>query len=89
MSIKFCEENNMAYIDQGDGYHIRLEIAEVTDDFYKEKARKELNDTPENVEVALKELKELLSGLLNYNTIIFFNLRKSKCQVYEVKCVNK
>lgn len=70
MSIKISEENNIAYIDQGDGYHIRLELAEVTDDFYKEKARKELNETPENAEIALKELKELLLGLLNYNTIL-------------------
>lgn len=67
MSIQISEDN-IAYIDQGDGYHIRLELAEVTDEFYIEKARIELNETPENTEVALKVLRELLLGLFNQHT---------------------
>lgn len=70
MSIEISEDN-IAYIDQGNGYHIRLEIAEVTDEFYKDKARLELNETPENTEIALKTLKELLLGLFNFHTLKF------------------
>lgn len=85
MSIQMSEDN-VAYIDQGNGYHIRLEIGDVTDEFYIEKARKELNETPENTEIALKVLRDLLSGLFNNNTqLFFFVMRKLKCQVYVVK----
>ena len=79
-------EDNIAYIDQGDGYHIRLEIAEITDEFYKEKARIELNETPENTEVALIALRELLLGLFNYHTL--FCYEEIKMSSLRCKSVN-
>lgn len=61
MSIKVGDDN-VPYIDVGDNYKIRLEYEEVTDEFFIEKARTELRETPENIAASLKELRELLQG---------------------------
>lgn len=57
-SLKY-DENNVPYIDLGK-YTIRLERDEPTEEA-KEKARIELRETPEIVEKACKELRELIS----------------------------
>lgn len=74
MSIKVGDDQ-VPYIDVGDNYKIRLEYEEVTDEFYIEKARTELRETPENIAVSLKELRELLQGTFNsINYSIFSDL---------------
>ncbi|CAK1544175.1 unnamed protein product [Leptosia nina] len=47
------------------GHRIELERDPLTEKCYTEKAEKELRETPENVEKALKELRELLKGESN------------------------
>lgn len=61
MSIKVGDDQ-VPYIDIGDNYKIRLEYEELSDAVFIEKARTELRETPENVAIALKELRELLQG---------------------------
>lgn len=61
MSIKY-DENKVPYIDLGDGYQVRLETEEVTDDLHKDKAKTELRESPETIKQGIMELKELLAG---------------------------
>lgn len=60
MTLKF-DENKIPYIDLENGYAIRLETDELTEE-EAEKAKRELRETPEVVESALKELRVLLQG---------------------------
>lgn len=63
MSLKYdVDKNKTPYIDLGEGYQIRLEKEPLTD-LCKEKALKELRETPENVELGIKELRELITGI--------------------------
>jgi hypothetical protein len=61
MSIQFAD-NQIPFIDLGDGYTIRLEYDELTDEKYIEKAKLELRETPENVQLAIEELRALIKG---------------------------
>ncbi|XP_065094086.1 clavesin-1-like [Ochlerotatus camptorhynchus] len=61
MSIK-RNEKDYPYIDLGQGYTIHVQADEFTDPELKAKAEKELNETPENVEKALTELRNLLKA---------------------------
>lgn len=61
MSIKYGDDK-LPYIDIGQGYKIRLEYEECSDEKDLEKARVELRETPEVKQQAIKELKELLRG---------------------------
>jgi hypothetical protein len=61
MSIKYSE-NNLPYIHLENGYKIRLEDEEIQDEKYKEKAAKELRETPEIKQQALNEIKELIKS---------------------------
>lgn len=60
MTLKF-DENKIPYIDLENGYSIRLETDDLTEE-EAEKAKRELRETPEVVESALKELRVLLQG---------------------------
>jgi hypothetical protein len=55
-------EDQIPYIDLGEGYKIRLEYEDLTDEKYLEKARIELRETPEIVENSLAELRKLIKG---------------------------
>ena len=41
-------------------HKIKLEISPITEDFYVEKAKTELRETPETIENSLQELRQLL-----------------------------
>lgn len=58
-ALKF-DRNNQPYIPLGE-LTIRLENEEPTDDV-KEKARRELRETPEVVVAAIDELRDLIKG---------------------------
>lgn len=64
MSIQ-RNEKDYPYIDLGEGYSIYVQADEYTDPELKAKAEKELNETPENVEKALTELRKLLKSETN------------------------
>lgn len=59
------DENGAPYVDWG-GNTIRLEKEPITEKDLIEKAEKELRETPEIREQALRELRELLKG-----TVVF------------------
>lgn len=59
MSIK-RNDKDFPYIDLGNGFMIYVQAEEYTDPALKAKAEKELNETPENVEKSLSELRTLL-----------------------------
>jgi len=59
MSIEVGADK-IPYIDLGDGYMIRLEYEDLNDEKYIEKARNELRETPEVVEKAIEELRQLI-----------------------------
>ncbi|EAT47604.1 AAEL001318-PA [Aedes aegypti] len=59
MSIK-RNDKDFPYIDLGNGFMIYVQAEEYTDPALKAKAEKELNETPENVEKSLSELRALL-----------------------------
>lgn len=58
-ALKF-DENKVPYLDLGNGYSIALEGEEYTDAISKEKAARELRETPDVVEKSLQELRSLL-----------------------------
>lgn len=60
MPILF-DENKFPYIDMGNGHRLRLEYEEPSDET-KERAVRELRETPENVAKSIAELKELLKS---------------------------
>lgn len=55
-------EDKIPFIDLGEGYKIRLEYEDLTDEKYIEKAKTELRETPEVVKVAVEELRELIKS---------------------------
>ncbi|XP_055547877.1 clavesin-1-like [Wyeomyia smithii] len=59
MSIK-RNEKDYPYIDLGNGFTIFVQADEYTDPVLKAKAAREINETPENVEKSLSQLRELL-----------------------------
>lgn len=59
MSIK-RNEQDYPYIDLGNDYKIYVQADEYTDPQLKARAERELNETPENVERSLAQLRELL-----------------------------
>lgn len=61
MSIDFGEDK-IPFIDLGQGYKIRLEYEDLTDDKFLDKARNELRESPEIVENSLVELRKLIKG---------------------------
>jgi prefoldin subunit 5 len=63
MSIEFTDKN-VPFVNLGDGYEIRLEYENITENKYLEKAKNELRETPENIENGLKELRELIKSKL-------------------------
>lgn len=63
MSIQFGEDK-IPFIDLGDGYKIRLEYEDLTDEKYIEKARNELRESPEAIKNGIEELRALIKGEL-------------------------
>jgi hypothetical protein len=63
MSIEYTDKN-VPFVNLGDGYEIRLEYENISDEKDFKKAREELRETPENVENGLKELRELIKSKL-------------------------
>lgn len=71
MSIE-TGEDKIPYIDLGDGYVIRLEYEDLSDEKYIEKAKIELRETPEVVEAAISELRKLIKGKTSREVIFSF-----------------
>jgi prefoldin subunit 5 len=61
MSIQ-TDENNIPFIDLGEGYKIRLEFEDLAEEEYIEKAKNELRETPEVATAAIEELRALIKG---------------------------
>lgn len=61
MTLLF-DENKVPYIDLGKDVRLALDFTEYSDKQSLEKAQNELRETPETIESALKELRELLSS---------------------------
>ena len=61
MSIEFGEDK-IPFIDLGQGYRIRLEYEDLTEDKFIDKAKNELRESPEIVENSLIELRKLIKG---------------------------
>jgi prefoldin subunit 5 len=61
MSIEFGEDK-IPFIDLGEGFKIRLEYEDLTDEKYLERAKNELRESPETVENAIAELRKLIKG---------------------------
>lgn len=61
MQLKKVDEEGRPYIMIDDHHTIRLELEEIGED-YREKAEKELRETPENIEKGLSGLRKLLKG---------------------------
>lgn len=70
MQIEKIDEHGRPYIEICDGYTVRLQYDEIPEEF-REKARKELRETPENREQGLKELRQLLAGKIFCKESIF------------------
>lgn len=64
MEVQF-DENNAPFLVWGDNI-IRLEREPITDKALLEKAERELRETPENRENALRELRQLIKGASFY-----------------------
>lgn len=79
MSLE-TDDNGVPYIQLGK-YKIRLEGEELTDEL-KEKAKRELRESPEVVQKAMQQLREYIKGMF-YNIIIiiyvFLNSFIKKC----------
>uniref|UniRef100_A0A182JFZ5 CRAL/TRIO N-terminal domain-containing protein n=1 Tax=Anopheles atroparvus TaxID=41427 RepID=A0A182JFZ5_ANOAO len=58
-TLKF-DDHKVPYLDLGSGYRIALESNEYTDAISKEKAARELRETPDVVEKSIQELRSLL-----------------------------
>lgn len=57
-------DDKIPFIDLGDGFVIRLEYEDLTEEKYKEKARNELRESPEIIKNAVEELRSLIKGKL-------------------------
>jgi predicted nucleic acid-binding protein len=56
------DEKDIPFIDLGEGYKIRLEFEDITEDKYIEKAKLELRETPDVVATAVETLLALIKG---------------------------
>lgn len=72
MSIVIAEDK-IPFIDLGDGYKVRLEYEDLTDEKYIEKAKNELRETPDVVKNAVEELRQLITSKYSNETIINSN----------------
>jgi hypothetical protein len=70
MEIKYTD-NQVPYIDLGNGYEIRLEYEDVENEDYLERGRNELRETPQLREKSLFEFRELLMSKHNYYFLNF------------------
>lgn len=61
MSIQ-TGDDKIPFIDLGDGFIIRLEYEDLSDEKYIEKAKNELRESPEVVQAAISELRILIKG---------------------------
>lgn len=61
MSIEFGSDE-VPYINLGQGYQIRLEFEDITNEKYLEKAKNELRETDEVKRQALSELRDLIKS---------------------------
>jgi hypothetical protein len=61
MSIEFGS-GEVPYINLGQGYQIRLEFEDITNEKYLEKAKNELRETDEVKRQALDELRDLIES---------------------------
>ncbi|XP_065094078.1 retinaldehyde-binding protein 1-like [Ochlerotatus camptorhynchus] len=61
MTLRF-DENKAPYIDLGKDVRLALDFTEYSDKQSLEKAQNELRETPETIESALQELRELLNN---------------------------
>lgn len=61
MSIVFGDDK-IPFIDLGDGYKIRLEYEDLSEEKYVEKAKSELRESPENIKQGIEELRSLIKG---------------------------
>lgn len=61
MSIEFGSDE-VPYINLGEGYQIRLEFEDITNEKYLEKAKNELRETDELKRQALDELRDLIES---------------------------
>lgn len=61
MSIKIGDDD-IPFIDLGDGYVIRLEYEDLSDEKFIEKAINELRESPENIQNGIEELRQLIKG---------------------------
>lgn len=75
MSIVIADDK-IPFIDLGEGYKIRLEYEDLTDEKYIEKAKNELRETPEVVKNAVEELRELINSKNSNELIINSKLAK-------------
>lgn len=75
MQEKKVDEEGRPYVQIDSRHTIRLELEEVTDE-WKLKAEKELRETPENIEKALQELRQLLKGKFCWSDKLFLILVK-------------
>lgn len=65
MSIEYTDKN-VPFVNLGDGYQIRLEYESQLEEKYLEKARSELRETPDVVENALAEFREMIKSELGF-----------------------
>lgn len=54
--------DKVPFIDLGNGYKFRLELEEIEDPIYIEKAKEELRETPELTEKSLAEFRMLIKS---------------------------
>lgn len=67
-------------------YQLLIDIYDL-DDFFIQKAKKELRETPENIAKGLKELREMLAG--NENNVTPFLLSKTQKKIHSTKVLSK
>lgn len=67
------DSDGTPYVMWGDN-KIQLETKPISDENVKEKASKELRETPEVVEQALAELRQLLKGTSNFLFVSFYTI---------------
>lgn len=65
-AIKYNEDKK-PFVDLGNGFKIRFEDEQVTDEIYLEKAKNELREEPVLQREAIDELKELVKSKFRKN----------------------
>lgn len=61
MQVKKYDENGRPYIEICEGYIVKVDTDDLSEED-KEKALRELRETPENVAIGLRDLRELIDG---------------------------